>query len=261
MRTNDYFRKFKLVLGIITVVLLTSCLSQRKAMLLQDNKATSFLGNVFENGKKITYHVQTGDHLYIKVYSIDVKTSKLFQSDLPALMNPTYLYLNSYVVDEQGYINYSFIDKMYVRGLTIEEIRNLLQKTMNEYFKDVTVVVRLVDYQVAVLGEVGSPGNFTVDKDQINIYQAIGLAGGFKPFANVKKVKIIRQTVKGSEIYEINLGTKEILQSDYFYLMPNDIVYVEPLKSKSFLFERIPYEMFFTMVSLGIAVAALLNNK
>jgi polysaccharide export outer membrane protein len=77
----------------------------------------------FENRKKTSYQIQSGDHLYIRVYSLDPKTSKFFQTDLPTLMNPTYLYLNSYMVDQDGYINFSFIDKMMVKGMTIEEVR------------------------------------------------------------------------------------------------------------------------------------------
>jgi polysaccharide biosynthesis/export protein len=242
---------------LVTVLTLNSCISQKKITMLQDGSAG--LTNSFENQKKTTYNIQSGDHLYIRIYSVDPKTAKFFQTDLPALMNPTYLYLNSYVVDDQGYINFSFIDKMFVRGLTIEDVRSQLQKTISEYFKEATVVVRLVNFQVAVLGEVNSPGNFTIDKDQINIFQAIGLAGGVKDFANIKKVKLIRQTLKGSDIYEINLRSKDILQSEYFYLLPNDVVYIQPRKAKSFAFTTFPYEIFLSVATLTVSVLILVK--
>ncbi len=174
-------------------------------------------------------------------------------------MNPTYLYLNSYVVDEQGYISFSFIDKMYVKGLTVEEVKNQLQKSVNDYFKEATVVLRLVDYQVAVLGEVNAPGNFTIDKDQVNIFQAISMAGGLKDFANLKKVKLVRQTLKGSDVFILDITKRDILQSDYFYLMPNDILYIQPLKSKSFAFEKFPYAILLSIASLTFTVMVYLN--
>jgi polysaccharide export outer membrane protein len=256
MITDYKFSRCIFFLSIIALFMLNSCVSQHRVTLLQGMSEGT---NSFDNSKKITHHVQTGDHLYIRIYSVDPKTSKFFQTDLPALMNPTYLYLNSYVVDEQGYISFSFIEKMFVKGLTVEEIKNQLQKSVNEYFKEATVVVRLVDFQVAVLGEVNTPGNFTIDKDQINIFQAIGMAGGIKDFANIKKVKIVRQTLKGSEVYIVDLRKKDILQSDYFYLMPNDIVYIQPMGSKSFAFEKFPYAILVSLASLGVTIMTYLE--
>ncbi len=252
-------KKFQLQIYLLLAfsIFLGSCISQRNVTLLQDKSVE--LTSSYENKKMTTYHIQTGDHLYIRIYSVDPKTSKFFQTDLPSLMNPTYLYLNSYVVDEQGYISFSFIDKMYVKGLTVEEVKNQLQKSVNDYFKEATVVLRLVDYQVAVLGEVNAPGNFTIDKDQINIFQAISMAGGFKDFANLKKVKLVRQTLKGSDVFILDITKRDILQSDYFYLMPNDILYIQPLKSKSFAFEKFPYAILLSIASLTLSVMIYLD--
>ena len=172
-------------------------------------------------------------------------------------MNPTYVYLNSYIVDEQGYISFSFIDKVFVKGLSVEEVRALLQKTISDYFKEATVTVRLVNFQVAILGEVESPGNFTIDKDQITILQALGMAGGFKTFANIKKIKLIRQTLTGSEIIMLDLSKADILASDYFYLMPNDVLYVEPRTAKSFGFEQFPYGWVLSIPVLALSILAL----
>jgi polysaccharide export outer membrane protein len=254
-------RKLKLcILGIgkllVLAILLTSCLSQKKVMLLQDvgEAQTSF-----ENKKKTAYQIKSGDHLYIKVYSLDPKTSKFFQTDLPTLMNPTYLYLNSYLVDEEGYIDFSFVEKMMVKGLTIDDVKKRIQTSLNDYFKETTVVVKLVDFQVSVLGEVSSPGSFTIDKDQINILQALALAGGTKEFGNIKKVTLVRQNIKGSEVHYLNLGDKSLLSSEYFYLMPNDIIYVEPMKGKSYLVSSFPYTAILSILSFGASVAILLN--
>lgn len=241
---------------MLLIVLFSSCLSQKRVLLLQDKGETQ---TAFENKKKTAYQIQSGDHLYIKIYSLDPKTSKFFQTDLPTIMNPTYLYLNSYLVDEEGYIDFSFVDRMQVKGMTIDEIKKKIQAALNEYFKETTVVVKLVDFQISVLGEVQKPGSFTIDKDQINILQAIALAGGMKDFGNVKKVTLIRQNLKGSETHTINLNDKALLASDYYYLMPNDIVYVEPMMGKSYMVTNFPYTAILSILSLGVSAALLLN--
>lgn len=245
---------------LLVAVLFSSCISQKKVMLLQD-KGSAEAAASFVNKKKTAYQIQSGDHLYIRIYSLDPKTSKFFQTDLPTLMNPTYLYLNSYMVDEEGYINFSFIDKIMVKGLTIDEVKKKIQKTLNDYFKETTVTVKLVNFQVSVLGEVGNPGNFTIEKDQINVLQAISLAGGIKEFGNNKKVTLVRQTLKGSDVFYLDLSDKRILESDYFYLMPNDVIYVEPMKGKSFLFSQFPYGVILSTASIALSVLIYLEVK
>ena len=236
---------------LVISIIFSSCISQNRVKLLQE-KTTKEVTSQFENPKSTTYRIQIGDHLYIKVYSVDPKTSKFFQTDFPNLMNPTYLYLNSYLVDEFGFINFSFVDKMYVKGLTIVEVKDLVQKTLNEYFKECTVVVKLVNFQVAVLGEVNNPGDFTIYRDYINVFQAIGMAGGIKQFGNRKNVKLIRQTQTGSNMYFLDLTDNRVLESPQFYLMPNDIVYVEPMGGKSRAYETFPYGTFFVGLSTAL---------
>ena len=254
----------KLNIGFIYLFIiglsLSSCISQKKVMILQDKSSKEAKVN-FENRKNAMYQIQSGDHLYVRIYSMDPKTSKFFQTDMPTLMNPTYLYLNSYMVDEEGYINISFIDRMFVKGMTLEEVKKKIQKTLNDYFKETTVTVKLVSFQVSVLGEVNSPGNFTIDKDQINVLQAVSMAGGFKEFGNNRKVTLVRQTIKGSDVYYLDLSSKKILESDYFYLLPNDIIYVQPLKSKSYLFSQFPYGLVFSTASLALSVMIYLEVK
>lgn len=243
---------------VLTAVLLGSCVNQKKVRMLQE-RTVKGISQEFLNAQQTAYKVKAGDHLYIKIYSIDPKTSKFFQTDFPELMTGTYLYLNSYKVDAEGYIGFSFIDKLYVKGLTIEEVQAAIQKTLNEYFKECTAFVKLVNFQVSVLGEVASPGTYTIDREQINLLQALGLAGGATQFGRLDKVTLVRQTLNGSQVHYLDLRDNAVLQSELFYLMPNDIVYVEPRGSKSWVFTRFPYEMFFTIVSMGLAVYAIVK--
>ncbi|MBN1144475.1 MAG: polysaccharide biosynthesis/export family protein [Bacteroidales bacterium] len=245
--------RYSLVVKILlmTGIIFTSCISQNKVKLLQERTAREAAAE-FANSKSTTYRLQSGDHLYIEVYSVDPKTSKFFQTDFPDLMNPTYLYLKSFSVDESGYINFSFVNKMYVKGLTIAEVKDQIQNTLNEYFKESTAVVKLVNFEVSVIGEVNSPGSFTVYRDQLNLFQALGLAGGLKDFGNPKKVKLVRQSQTGSNLVELDLSNNKILESPYFYMQPNDIVYVEPLNAKSWSYSRFPYETILVLISTAL---------
>jgi polysaccharide export outer membrane protein len=241
---------------VMLSVLISGCASRKKVLMLQGLADQSA---IITNPGKTSYRLHKGDNLYIKVYSVDEKTSKFFQSDFPNLMNPTYLFLNSYTVDEKGYINISFIDKLLVEGLTVEESKNLIQKALNEYFKECTVSVKLVNFQVSVLGEVNNPGSFTIDREQVNLFQALGLAGGSKDFSNLKKVILVRQTDNGSQAQVLDITNLKILESEYFYLMPNDIIYVEPVKAKMSIYgSNTPYIVFSSITSVLLLLSILL---
>ncbi len=259
MKTKIFFLLKSAAKLTVILLLFSSCLSQKKVRLLQE-KAIQDVSSQINNPGANTYLLRSGDHLYIKVYSVDPKTSKLFQTDFPINYTGTYLFLNSYPVDKDGYINYSFIDKLYVKGLSVDQVRNMLQETINEYFNEATVYVRLVNFQVAVLGEVNSPGNYTLDQDQINIFQAISLAGGIKQFGNRTKVTLIRQTVGGSEVHYLDLTDNGILQSEFYYLMPNDMIYIEPYPSQAYAFEKFPYSTVLTFLSIAGVIASIVLN-
>lgn len=245
---------FKMIAFIsLASILLSSCVSQKKVKMLQE-KTVEDPSAGFVNSRQTTYHLQPGDQLYIKVFSTDPKTARLFQSDFPNHMSDVYQNLNSYRVSEDGYINFSFIDKMYVKGLTVKQVNETMQETINEYFKEATVVVKLVNYRVSVLGEVKNPGTFMIENRQVNILQALSEAGGINDFGNRKQVKLVRQTLEGSEMYYLDLTDNGVLQSDQFYLMPNDVLYVEPLGSKSFAFENFPYGIFLSTISTAVLV-------
>ena len=256
MKTRAIYTLKIVVQLLIIVSLFSSCVSQKKVQLLQE-KSVKDISSGFMNNRNTAYHLQPGDQLYIKVHSVDQKTSRLFQTDFPNAMTATYQNLNSYRIEEDGYINFSFIDKVYVKGLTVKEVNDLLQKTVNEYFKEATVVVQLVNYRVSVLGEVGNPGTFIIKNKQINILQAVAQAGGTTNFGNIKNVKLVRQTLQGSEMYYLDLTDNGILKSDQYYLMPNDVVYIEPLRSKSFAFENFPYALFLSTISTAAIVYVL----
>ncbi|MBK8806306.1 MAG: polysaccharide biosynthesis/export family protein [Bacteroidales bacterium] len=243
-------------LSILIIFLGSSCVNLSKVKMLQKN-AGNESSQQFANEKASMYKLNSGDYLYIRVTSTDAKTSKFFQADLPTLMNPTFSNLNSYRIDTNGDLTFSFIDKINVKGLTVLDAQKMVQEKLNQYFKDCSVYIRLVNFQVTVLGEVEKPGAYQIDKEELTIFQAIGLAGGTNMYGNLKKVKLIRKTLTGSDVHYIDLNDTNILQSEFYYILPDDVIYIEPRGAKVWASKSFPYQALLSIASISIALLAI----
>ncbi len=247
--------KNKYFIGIILLVIGSSCVNLKKVELMQKKSISDYSSEIV-NDRTAAYKINSGDHLYIKVYSSDAQTSRYFQSDFPELMNSSYIYLNSYKVDNDGYVSYSFTGKTKVKGLTVEEAQEAIKSTLNQYFKDVNVYVKLVNFTISILGEVKSPGNYTVNRDQLTVLQALGMAGGLTEYSEAEQVMLIRKSENGSKVYYFDLTDNGILQSEYLYLLPDDVLYFTPRGSKQFVFTKMPYGFVFGTISFVLSIIA-----
>ncbi|PLX23802.1 MAG: hypothetical protein C0599_03685 [Salinivirgaceae bacterium] len=250
-------RKLLYIQALLVLAIMSSCISQKKVWLVQDQTKQS--QTEFINTREEAYKVNPGDRLFIKVYSSDKQTSKFFQTDLPNFMSNTYQYLNSYSVNPDGFLNFSFIEKIKVEGLTVNEVEKTLQKTLNEYFKEVTVVVKLVNFQVTVLGEVEREGRYTNNEEHLSLLEAIALAGGIREFGDRRNITLIRHDKTGAKVHYLDLTDKKILESDLYYVQPGDVIYVKSMKSKSFAYEKLPYAIFVSTLAIAISVLAILK--
>ncbi len=139
-----------------------------------------------------------------------------------------------YRVDSKGFVEMPVVGKVYLKDKTIEEARDEIAKSIDStgYLKDFSLQIRYLTFRVTVLGEVTRPGSFTVPNSRMTILEAVGLAGDVGIFSNRDNILIIREK-DGERVYgRVNLKSKDIFNSPYYYLKPNDIVYVEPHKSK-----------------------------
>ncbi len=252
MKKNDKKPGTGLIL-LMLVLIASSCVNHRKVSLVRedDRQATEFS---VENPRETSYKVQTGDQLYIKVHSLDPNTSRLFQSDLPNLMNPTYMYLNSYTVNEQGAISFSFIDQIFVQDKTVEEVQKEIQTVLDEYFNEINVIVKLVNFQISVMGEVQKTGTYTIHREYANILQALSMAGGVNDFADINRAKLIRQTPTGTVVKIVDLSELDLLAKDYYHLMPNDIIYLDSRPIKSYTQRAVPYGVFLSVFSTALVI-------
>ena len=249
--------KHIILIGIITIVL-SSCVSQKKLVYLQNKELAEIAAKKeFINKRTEDYKVQAGDNLYIKISAMDDRASELFNSVDPRYsqnQNDVGVYLNSYTVSDDGYIEFPLKGKIMVLNLTIEKIKFKIQEVLSEFLKESLVIVKLVNFNLTCLGEIKNPGQYKVYQDKITIFEAIAMAGDLGDFANREKVKLIRQTKKGAVIHTLDLTNQNILESDYFYLMPNDVIYVEPLKGKQFTFAEFPYTVVLSALTTFILI-------
>ncbi len=249
-------------LGMIALVAfsLFSCVPQKKILYFQDYSKSDTLKRDFKSKKEFIYQIQPGDNLYIRVFSLDEKTVSFFNSDVGTnnylLNNDISVYLNSYSVNDSGYVEFPLIGNLYVKDLTVEQVKNKIQAIIDEYLKETTIVVKLVSFAVTLIGEVNRPGTYRIWQDDITIFEAISLAGDLTNFAKRNRVALIRQTEQGTKRYLVDLNDQGILLSDLYYLQPNDLIYIEPLKSKQFTFENFPYALIFA----GVTTALLMLN-
>jgi polysaccharide biosynthesis/export protein len=248
----------KLTLFFLLSVLLSSCYYNKRLVYLQGSKSTPSNPALLPN-KKNAYKLQPADILSVRVKSsTDTEsTNSVFNLALPqnaAFANPGSLFIEGYSIDNRGKITLPIIGEVMVKDLTIEEAQQLIQTHANKYLNKSTVIVKLTSFKVTILGEVKNPGYLYVYNSQATVLEVLGLAGDLTQFANRKNVKLIRQTPSGSQIALLDLTNSKLLSSDYFFVMPNDVIYVEPLRARS---GRINLEVL-SIVFAGLTTAVLI---
>jgi polysaccharide export outer membrane protein len=177
--------------------------------------------------------IQTDDILSISVSSLNPESNVLFNNVLlPATGNSTNVIADKinegYLVDNEGMINFPVIAKVKLAGMTKEEATDRMTDLIKDHVKDPIVNIRFINFKVTVIGEVFKPSTFTIPTEKINVLEALGLAGDMTAFGRRENVLIIREKNGVRSTSRLNLNNKDILNSPYFYLQQNDIVYVEP---------------------------------
>ena len=258
-----------LKIGLVTAilaVLFASCVPQKKMLYLKDAQMATENNSInYINERTVNYKLQPGDNLFIRFNTIDERgtaalTGESGSSRSSYMSSDASIYLQSYTLDEEGYIELPLIGKVELKNLTIDQAKDRMQTALDQYVNQTTIIVKLSNFNLTVLGEVARPGMYKVYQSQINLFEAISLAGNMTNFAKRDNVKIVRQTDNGSEIITVDMGQADILSSPYYYLKPNDIIYVEPLKIKQWGFTTFPYSTVLSVVSLGVTLVTLVRS-
>ena len=256
MRNMSKITKLGLA-ALLMAMLFASCVPQKKMLYLKEAQMAAENQSInYVNERSINYRLQPGDNLYIRfINTVDERTAAAMSGESTrTLSSDASIYLQSYTLDEEGCIEMPLVGKIELLNLTVDEAKDRLQTVLDKYINQTTIIVKLSNFNLTVLGEVNHPGMYKVYQSQINLFEAISLAGNMTNFANKEDVKIIRQTDNGSEIITVDMGVADILSSPYYYLKPNDIIYVEPLKIKQWGFTTFPYSTVLSIVSLAVTL-------
>ena len=230
-----------LIYYLIFLLSVFSCKPKENMVYMEKEKAVAET----EINQAVFYgaHIQSGDVLDIKVTAFDENAVRPFNlysmnnSSSQGQMNAQTAQLapQGYLVDNEGFIYFPVIGKLYIKGMTLAQLRADLEKRLLAYLSDPLVSIKQLNFNITVLGEVKKPGQYTNPSDKITVLQALGLAGDMTDFGNRTNVKLIREIDGVSKTFTIDFTNKNITNSPYYYMQQNDVLYVEPdiIKKKS----------------------------
>ena len=255
---------FLFIWAFIFILSSTSCRSTRDMKFFQNMGDHELTGLAV---KPTEYLIKPDDNLYIDIQSMNPEVDIILSpskssvygtqsnyGDLPGQ------YLNGYQVNDKGMIRLPVIGDVVVVDKTEEGAKTAIQQKVDEYYKNATVKVKILTYQISVLGEVRNPGVYHNYNKSITILDAICLANGTSDYASIRKVLVIRPTAKGNKSFRLDLTKKEMLVSEAYYLLPNDIVYVEPDRYKNFNLNTTVYSMALSVITTTILILTYLNK-
>lgn len=254
------------VLASLALLFATSCTSYKQVPYMQNSAIVDSLhqaDTVFEA------KIQPRDLLSIIVMSpndpvaaapYNLLVSQSYSDRNILSSQPTY---QDYLVDGEGNIEFPIIGKLHVAGLSKQEAENLIfEKIKGAFTVPPIVTVRFADFKISVLGEVASPGTFTIKDDKVNIFQALALARDMTIYGMRENVKVIREDVNGrTSVHELNLTDASIVTSPYYHLQQNDVVYVTPNKAKAKGSDvGSTTSLWFSATSILVSLTSLLYN-
>ncbi|MEO1032617.1 MAG: polysaccharide biosynthesis/export family protein [Bacteroidota bacterium] len=234
-------KRLKLLIIVLGCVFISSCIPHKDTVYLQ-NKENALNDTIPNNLSEIQkpYRVQIDDILNIRIKVLDQDNVQIFNPIGEGNLNASSAeraYFDGFTVDIHGNIRIPTLGRFNVLGYTASEIERIIEdKLLEEQFKEtanIFVTVKLAGLRYTANGEIANPGTITLFKERVNIFEAIANAGEIPVTGNRKDVLIIRQYPQGQKIHHLDLTDISVMKSPYYYIQPNDIIYVKPLKQKS----------------------------
>lgn len=250
-------------LSFVILLITSACSSRRNLVYFSDLSDQAEVHDRIVN--QVEPRIQVADILDIAVNTPSAESNVLFTA------NPNrqgsinnFQERDGYKVDNSGYISFPVVGSVKLSGLTIEEAQQVLVREINKYVKDPIVNIRYLNFRVTVIGEVNRPETFTITNERINLLEALGRAGDMTPYGKRENVLVIRENGTERTMVRMNLNKKDILNSPYFYLKQNDVVYVEADKTKEKIFSnsnRLMPVWLTAISSITVVVTAMIFNN
>lgn len=242
---------------ILTLTLvLPSCMTRKRVNYLQEGTHIP----QYDSTSYEEYRLQRGDYLYISVHSMVQEDEMLFNG----AHGTTRLNLNNlsadnasyrlflYLVEEDGAIEYPYVGRVPVLDKTVREVKYILEDSLKSMMRNFSVDIRLSNRTFSVIGEAGS-GRYSIPKEKMTIFQALAMSGDLSTYSDRTKVRLLRQTPTGTIVKEFDLRARSIINSEFYYIQPNDVIYVQFDKSKN-----IGQTSLTSALSLTISTASLI---
>jgi polysaccharide export outer membrane protein len=222
-----------LILIGLSVCFLMACGSRKDVVYFQDMNNISEVVRQNDNAQ-YELKIHPNDNLYIMVSALNPEAAEIFNGSVSRVqtMGNTSVELRGYLVDETGDINFPVIGRLPLAGLTKQEANELIQKEVSKYIENPVVNIRYLNYKIYILGEVTSPGSYTIGDEKISVPQAIALAHDMTILGDRHNVMIYRVENGEKKVFRLDLTSADVFFSENYYLQQNDIVYVYPNGTK-----------------------------
>jgi polysaccharide export outer membrane protein len=237
MAKYKYNHLWILLLGIF---ILSSCVSNKKFIYLQDKGGikTDSSGNM--HVQEYAYKIQKGDILYITLSTEDEKLNKLFvpsganqAMQMGAGVAGTPMYFSGFTIDAFGDLELPYLGKIHLEGLTIEDAKVKVEESLKKYFKVFYLQIKIGQFKFSVIGDVRNPSQYFYMQNSVNIIEAISQAGDLSNMANRQQVQLYRHYPDGVKMHMLDLTDRQLVNSPYWYIQPDDVLYVLPRKGRA----------------------------
>lgn len=226
---------------VFLLVLMNSCKHYERIAYFKDFSDSSLPEAIQTHAFKSPL-IKPDDVLTITIQTIDNEVTSLLNSgtsttgiggNVPVLGSATTGQAsNGYLVDKEGRVELPFVGRVKIAGLSTEDAKEEIRKQVDKYFNEPVINVRFANYKITILGEVARPSSYIIPNEKVNVFDALGLAGDMTIYGRRENVLLIRDSLSYKKLVRLDLNSKEVISSPYFYLEPNDILYVEPTDSK-----------------------------
>jgi len=210
---------FSFLMYFLCALFFTSCYNYKKLRLLQDDDKTL---PIYEKQDFEDYKIKVNDDVYFRLITSDETISKLIS---PNSGSSNSQYMVSYRVYTDSTIDIPFVSHIKIAGLTLKEAASVIQNKIKELIPDVEVKVSLANKTFTVIGDIAT-GTFPVYRNRLTIYQALAMIRDMGETIDKANITIIRETKNGTQILKFDIRPKSIIESKYYYIYPNDIVYI-----------------------------------
>lgn len=238
---------YKRIWILLLPLLMASCVTSKRVNLMQE-PGKNGIPQYADTMSYEDYELRIGDRLYIYVYSVDERVDKMFNSSSGTIgiqmlqgsggVGGSYD-LYTYLVQEDGCIDFPMVGRVPVRGMTTRGVKRVLEDELSSFIKSygdyqmMSVEVKIVRRSFSVISDRGS-GTFNIQKEKVTIFEALAMAGDIGDFGDRSKVRIVREKEGQTQVKEFDVRSEDIINSEFYYIEPNDVIYIQRIKGQSF---------------------------